>query len=126
MKGKQSRASHQPSQDLNFCLSNLALIFGVLTWDNQSMDVNKSKRQVLKSNTKQNEKKKKTLSRHQKQLKLIFPLKIKLKVFTDAMGLNQLCSRNFPPKFTNSAQTLKCQSCLYIFQNGLDFKIQEF
>lgn len=58
MKGKQSRASHQPSQDLNFCLSNLALIFGVLTWDNQSMDVNKSKRQVLKSNTKQNEKKK--------------------------------------------------------------------
>lgn len=72
-------------------------------------------------------KKKNTLSRHQKQLKLIFPLKIKLKVFTDAMGLNQLCSRNFPPKSTNSAQTLKCQSCLYIFQNGLsDFEIQEF
>lgn len=52
MKGKQSRASHQPSQDLNFCLQNLALIFGVLTQDNQSMDVNKSKRQVLKNKTK--------------------------------------------------------------------------
>ena len=125
MKGKQSRASHRPFQDLNFCLQNLALIFGVLTWDNQSMDVNKSERQVLKNNTKK--KRKKTLSRHQKQLKLIISLKIKLKVFTDAMGLNQLCSRNFPPKSTNSAQTPKCQSCLYIFQNGLsNFKRKAF
>ena len=56
MKGKQSRASHRPFQDLNFCLQNLALIFGVLTWDNQSMDVNKSERQVLKNNTKKGKK----------------------------------------------------------------------
>ena len=113
MKGKQSRASHQPSRDLNICLQNLALIFGVLTQDNQSMDVNKSKRQVLKNKTKQNEK---TPSRHQKPLKLIFSPENK------TQGI-----RNFPPKSTNSAQTPKRQSCLYIFQNGLsDFKIKEF
>ena len=39
-----------------FLFTNLALIFGVLTWDNQSMDVNKSERQVLKNNTKKRKK----------------------------------------------------------------------
>lgn len=69
------------------------------------MDVNESKRQILK--IKENKIKRQTFQASEMaQANFFFPLKIKLMLFITSMGQNKRCSKTFPLEFTNSGQKM--------------------